>query len=463
MKNLYKDMCYKINNLKPFRYPVSIENGQKIVLLRDSIYESIYYYIKLINSNKISKLPDYILTDVEGEDFLYEYEMKLLNRYNINYFFSKDLKESESQSYCVYLGSDFELLKKYGTSKIYTILHNKGIKFCGYDMKYIHNNIPQPLFFKFFARDIIEIYSSLSDEISRDIFLRVCKSRITGDYGYLPFSSYTQYHHPEVSADPGDYVFEGGVLNGATTKEFSAEVGENGMVIAFEPVTKFWRESKKQLKNYKNVTIENVALHSSTGTFYIVDNGGGSFLQLISDKNAEKVYSIDIDSYIKSKKIDKFDLLKLDIEGSEYECLRGAIHSIERFRPKLQISIYHTEWQYITLAKFLSTILKNYHFYLGHHSFYRYETILYCEPIKSGSDRRKFLSQENCNIDCIYVGCGNAYNNRKHLYKNFHPICIALDESYIDRDIKYIDGIPVKTFQSLSNKQKQLNIFMCID
>ena len=86
---------------------------------------------------------------------------------------------------------------------------------------------------------------------------------------------------------------------------------------------------------------------------------------------------VSLDDYATSNNL-RCDMLKLDIEGAEPEALRGAIHTLQRDRPKIQISIYHAPWmQLVTIPLWGMEHLPEYNFYIGHHSAWFPETMLY--------------------------------------------------------------------------------------
>ncbi|MDR1375690.1 MAG: FkbM family methyltransferase [Holosporaceae bacterium] len=53
----------------------------------------------------------------------------------------------------------------------------------------------------------------------------------------------------------------------------------------------------------------------------------------------EDVNSTTIDKFMQGKRLNRLDVLKLDIEGSEVEALRGAANTIERWRPAIVLGI----------------------------------------------------------------------------------------------------------------------------
>ena len=86
-----------------------------------------------------------------------------------------------------------------------------------------------------------------------------------------------------------------------------------------------------------------------------VGNIGGSHILENNDGEC-KTRIVKLDSYVRENKIPRVDFIKLDIEGSEMDMLKGATTSITRWKPKLAISAYHKMEDIFTLAKFLKSI-----------------------------------------------------------------------------------------------------------
>ena len=70
----------------------------------------------------------------------------------------------------------------------------------------------------------------------------------------------------------------------------------------------------------------------------------------------------------------------MDIEGAERDGLVGARKTIQQFRPKLAISIYHRKDDYIVLSQLIKEMVPDYKLYLAHHSIHLSETVLYAAP-----------------------------------------------------------------------------------
>ena len=72
--------------------------------------------------------------------------------------------------------------------------------------------------------------------------------------------------------------------------------------------------------------------------------------------------------------------IKMDVEGSELESLKGAKRTILKDRPKLAICIYHKPEDMLTLPLYIKSLVPEYKLYLRHHSGTESETVLYAMP-----------------------------------------------------------------------------------
>ncbi|MCD8543312.1 MAG: FkbM family methyltransferase [Sulfurospirillum cavolei] len=77
----------------------------------------------------------------------------------------------------------------------------------------------------------------------------------------------------------------------------------------------------------------------------------------------EQVKTIKLDDYVIKNKIEKIDLIKMDIEGAEIPALEGALNTIRQFKPRLALCLYHKWDDVITIPRFLDTTGVDYRLY----------------------------------------------------------------------------------------------------
>ena len=71
--------------------------------------------------------------------------------------------------------------------------------------------------------------------------------------------------------------------------------------------------------------------------------------------------------------------IKIDVEGSEENALRGAAETIANFRPKLNVALYHRNEDMFELPLLVNKLNKKYKLYMRHHPYIPdWETNLYC-------------------------------------------------------------------------------------
>jgi FkbM family methyltransferase len=159
----------------------------------------------------------------------------------------------------------------------------------------------------------------------------------------------------------GDTVFDVGANVGLVTIPASKIVGEGGRVYSFEPHPKTFEELTRMiaLNSCKNIHTENVAVSSSEGTqdFYYVENHKLNSLGPIEDKTygenkVMRVPTITIDGYCNSHNISRIDFLKIDVEGFEYDVLKGASQMLtKKAIGCIQFEMHHEDRKIIDLLK----------------------------------------------------------------------------------------------------------------
>ena len=75
-----------------------------------------------------------------------------------------------------------------------------------------------------------------------------------------------------------------------------------------------------------------------------------------------KVKTNTIDNFCKNKKIAKIDILKIDVEGSELEVLKGSKKILNKTH-LIQLEIYQNKKNFIKIEKKITKFLKRYNFY----------------------------------------------------------------------------------------------------
>jgi FkbM family methyltransferase len=188
-----------------------------------------------------------------------------------------------------------------------------------------------------------------------------------------------------IEAEPGEVVIDGGGCTGDTALYFADRVGGAGMVYCFEfdpdnlAVLEQNLDLNPSLKDRIKV-VRNALWDESGEVIEYSANGPGTSLFGSGGETDRQASTLNIDDLVKAEKLEKVDFIKMDIEGAELKALRGAEQTLRAFRPKLAISLYHKDDDFILIPDYLNKLDLGYEFFLDHFTIHREETVLFGDP-----------------------------------------------------------------------------------
>lgn len=126
--------------------------------------------------------------------------------------------------------------------------------------------------------------------------------------------------------------------------------GSDGKVFAFEPAPTTQKVLHQTIAiNHlqHTVTAVNAAMGSEKGviTFFVSDDEADNSNSLVSYKEDRKLQGIKvpvntIDNFVKEQELSKVDFIKIDVEGAEYDTLRGGMEVFKTIRPNFIVAIH---------------------------------------------------------------------------------------------------------------------------
>lgn len=143
----------------------------------------------------------------------------------------------------------------------------------------------------------------------------------------------------------GMVVVDGGANDGLYSLFASRRVGASGHVLAVEPSSREYERllANLELNRTANVTPLKLALGSREGDARLAiaedgHEGQNTIGETVSNptvatRSHELVHVTTLDGLAEEQQLEQLDVLKLDVEGSELEALRGGYATIDRFRP----------------------------------------------------------------------------------------------------------------------------------
>lgn len=200
------------------------------------------------------------------------------------------------------------------------------------------------------------------------------------------------------SLKPGEVALDIGCNLGLQSLRMSKIVGASGKIISFEPLDYLRKKSKRNfhLNNANNINLLPYALSDKEDTLEITidenifNQGTFSLLQQPTG-NSKQVIPIKIgDDLEEIKSLTTLSLVKIDVEGFEFNVLKGLESTLERFRPRIIFEYDKNYWQ-----RNMQDIFECYNYLAGlNYTFYQI-SFMGCQFVKSP----KFINDGN--LFCI--------------------------------------------------------------
>jgi len=186
-------------------------------------------------------------------------------------------------------------------------------------------------------------------------------------------------------------IFDVGCFRGVFTKNILKLIGKKKFKFFLFDINKNTKEYISNLLLSKNISYNEIALSNKNGTAKynynsFFESSGSSlsplyrddtkwvssrkFILKILQQNTNdymeyKVPTLTLDTFVKRKKIKSIDILKVDIDGFEYEFLQGAKNTIKKNKVKvILIEVNDKKKNYIKKEKKIINFLKRKNFTL---------------------------------------------------------------------------------------------------
>lgn len=134
----------------------------------------------------------------------------------------------------------------------------------------------------------------------------------------------------------GDVVYDIGAHVGVYSLFAAPRVGSSGRVYAFEPLPRNlgYLEQHLALNGIRNCSVMGVAVSSQTGAAAFDESVHPAMGHLgAAGDQTITVRTVVLDDLVARRVIRPPSVVKLDIEGAEYDALRGAARVLSRHRP----------------------------------------------------------------------------------------------------------------------------------
>jgi FkbM family methyltransferase len=193
-----------------------------------------------------------------------------------------------------------------------------------------------------------------------------------------------RYHQGKtlIEVEGGDIVIDAGVGWGDTTIYLAALADKlpGGRSYAFDILKEGMHALSEQCNlnpKLKNITPVLRALSDKDGDHVFVSSPSPG-AKIVKEETGRKVETITIDTFSEENSLKKIDFIKMDIEGAELPALIGAAKTINMFKPKLAISVYHKWDDLLAIPTLIHSIRDDYNYYLDCTTGFGGEAVLFC-------------------------------------------------------------------------------------
>ena len=160
---------------------------------------------------------------------------------------------------------------------------------------------------------------------------------------------------------PDESYLDLGAYTGDTVLEFISAAGTYRDIYAFEPDARNFRKLTENLLPSLNCELFNIAAYSHKTELQFTKNTGRG--NSAKTGKTVTVNADSVDSMLSGKRV---TLVKIDVEGLEYEAVRGMEQLIRTQHPKMLIAAYHRSGDLWDIPKQVLGLYPEYKVFLRH-------------------------------------------------------------------------------------------------
>lgn len=181
------------------------------------------------------------------------------------------------------------------------------------------------------------------------VYMKLDVSDYVGHYIYFGFAD-QGLTNLFALCKPGAVMVDVGSNIGYVLLKMAQIGGTNSKVYGFEPDPVNYQAcaTNVKLNAFKNISLLNIGLGSEEQELYLgvhtVSNRGGNRVVAEVDMaiDSARIQVVKLDEFVSEHRIEKIDLIKIDVEGYELHVLQGAAHTLQTSKPILFIELDDT-------------------------------------------------------------------------------------------------------------------------
>lgn len=222
-----------------------------------------------------------------------------------------------------------------------------------------------------------KVKALLCDNKSNMILDKIMQKHAEGISDYTDIYEDKQYFVQNIINLGTDEIFlDCGAYNGDTVEAFLKVTNHKfNKIYSFEPIFENFIQLQKKYEQDANIICINKGISDKEEQRTFLIGGSGSRM-VENEENTKNCVEVNVMS-IDSLHLENVTFIKMDIEGCELEGLKGALNTIQKYKPKLAICLYHKFSDIFEIPMWIAQLDLGYQFYIRHHSKIFWETVLY--------------------------------------------------------------------------------------
>jgi FkbM family methyltransferase len=238
---------------------------------------------------------------------------------------------------------------------------------------------PFPDYYDYVTKNISgfeKLYNQLADELSKKILVEFINAKISSNpqkLSALNVKNEKQYFPSLFEMGENEVLIDCGAYDGDISLFFAKQIKPE-VIYAFECDTEIFLKLKRNTSHLHNIHIFEKGCWSRKAILSFTNCG--TMASKIDSDGQIKIEADSIDNIVQ----DAATFIKMDVEGAEFEALKGARNTILKYTPKLAISVYHLKEDLISIPHYILSLNDKYELYLRHYESFSSELILYAKP-----------------------------------------------------------------------------------
>lgn len=225
------------------------------------------------------------------------------------------------------------------------------------------------------------LLAKLEDDGSRETYTRVIRAHLSGERkdfeaAYTGNDDWYLFRSLLKPTSNTTYL-DCGAFDGDTVKLFQSAANEGySHIYAFEPSPEALPQLHALAASDARITVIEKGVYDKDGVISFTENGVYSTVGegKVGLTKTIEIPVATIDGVLQGRPA---DIIKMDIEGAEYEALLGARATITAHKPRLAICIYHQPIDFLRIAELLLQMVPEYKLRVRHQSPSCTDTILF--------------------------------------------------------------------------------------